>query len=69
MSKSKRLHITIYALIANFLIFGLGIFMGTDLAALGTGLALINAPLYGYIFGETIRPSNKLKDKKQQLNG
>ena len=60
MNKNKRFKVTIAALITNFLIFGLGIFMKTDLAALGTGLALINAPLYGYIFGETVRPSNKV---------
>ena len=56
-------------MVTNFLLFGLGIILKSDLAALGAGLALINAPLYGYIFGETIRPSNKVKDKKQQLNG
>ena len=33
--------------------------MKTDLASLGTGLALLNAPLYGYLFGETVRPSGK----------
>ena len=71
ISKSKRLHLTIYTLIANFIIFGFGISMGTDLASLGTGLALLNAPLYGYLFGETIRPSGKKveppKEKKTIL--
>ena len=59
MTKSKRLKFAIIAMVANFLIFGIGIFMGTDLAALGTGLALMNAPMYSYIFGETMRPSEK----------
>lgn len=64
MTKHKRLKFAIYTMIANFIIFGLGIFMGTDLAALGTGLALINAPAYSYIFGETIRPSIKPTPKE-----
>ena len=65
MTKSKRLHLTIYTLIANFIIFGFGVSMGTDLTSLGTGLALLNAPLYGYLFGETIRPSDKAKKKNK----
>lgn len=68
MSKSKRFKFAIFAMIANFIIFGIGIFIGSDLTGLGTGLALINAPLYGYIFGETVRPSNTKPSKKIQLN-
>tara|TARA_R110000824_G_scaffold252912_2_gene441753 strand:+ start:985 stop:1221 length:237 start_codon:yes stop_codon:yes gene_type:complete len=58
MTKSKRFRITIAVLVANFAIFMYGIFKGADLSALGTGLSLLNAPLYAYILGESYRPSN-----------
>jgi len=67
MSKSKRLHLTIKLFIANFIICGFGIYMKSYLSALGAGLALLNAPLYAYIFGETMRPSEKKKKITKQI--
>lgn len=71
MTKSKRFKITLLALLANFLIMVLGMILKSDLVELGTGLVMINAPLYGYIWGETSRPSgtkkkehNEIKDEK-----
>lgn len=66
MTKSKRLRVTLIALTCNFILFGLGIYMGADLTALGAGLAMLNAPLYGYLWGETSRPSGlKYKDYQE----
>ena len=57
MSKSKRFRLTILVLAMNFAIFVYGIYKGADLSSLGTGLSLLNAPLYAYILGESYRPS------------
>ncbi len=59
--KSKRLSSSSIVLAANFLIFLFGISKGADLQGLGTGLAMLNAPLYMYLWGETSRPSPKQK--------
>ena len=64
MSKSKRFRLTILVLAMNFAIFVYGIYKGSDLSSLGTGLSLLNAPLYAYILGETYRPSNKKKSEE-----
>ena len=58
MTKSKRFRLTIIVLVANFAIFMYGIYKGADLSSLGTGLSLLNTPLYAYILGESYRPSN-----------
>ena len=60
MTKSKRFRLTIIVLAANFAIFMYGIYKGADLSALGTGLSLLNTPLYAYILGESYRPSTKV---------
>jgi len=57
--KSKRLNTSTIVLACNFLIFVYGISQGSDLQNLGTGLAMLNAPLYVYLWGETSRPSGK----------
>lgn len=57
MTQSKRFVLTVVFSALNFAIFGVGMFLKTDLTALGTGLSLINAPLYAYILGQTIRKS------------
>tara|TARA_R100001244_G_scaffold104976_1_gene77908 strand:+ start:1026 stop:1235 length:210 start_codon:yes stop_codon:yes gene_type:complete len=57
--KSKRLKSATLVLIANFAMFLYGIHEGADLQSLGTGLAMLNAPLYMYLWGETSRPSSK----------
>lgn len=67
MTKSKRYRITLIALIANFLILVFSIIMNTDLVALGTAIAMINAPLYGYIWGETNRPSGTKKKTQDEM--
>jgi drug/metabolite transporter (DMT)-like permease len=56
---SKRLKFALIAAICNFVLFALGLYMGVDLISLGTGLSLINTPIYAYIFGETVRKSEK----------
>jgi len=55
--KQKRLKFAIIITIINLIIFSVGMYMGTDLISIGTGLSLLNAPMYAYIFGETIRKS------------
>jgi hypothetical protein len=55
--RSKRLKITIICLVVNFMMVVMGIAHQVDLTALGTCIALINTPLYAYIFGETVRKS------------
>jgi len=54
---SKRLRITIAGLVVNFITVWVGIYHGVDLNALGVCLSLINAPLYVYVMGDTIRKS------------
>ncbi len=56
--KSKRYKIAVGVLTINFVLFGIGMFKDMDLTALGSGLALLNVPLYTYIFGETKRKSD-----------
>lgn len=56
-NNKTRVKITIACLAANFLIAAYGVHKGTDMSDLGTGLAMLNGPLYIYILGESIRPS------------
>lgn len=62
-TKNKRLKIAIFFGVANLLSFiGLCVYNmygGKEQAymALGGTIASINAPVYGYLFGETVRPS------------
>jgi len=67
MTKSKRLRITFYALIANFIMLSFGIIMKSDLTSLGTAIAMINTPLYGYLWGETYRPSGVKNIKQEEM--
>jgi len=48
---------TIVFLMLNFILFAVGMYFKVDLTSLGTGLSLVNAPLYVYILGETFRKS------------
>jgi len=57
MSNSKRLKFSITIIAINFLFGVYGIHAKIDLTDLGTFLAMVNTPLYAYIFGETYRPS------------
>lgn len=67
MTKSKRLKITLVALIANYIVLLVGIYMKSDLAAMGAAIAMINTPLYGYLWGETYRPSKKVETKEKDI--
>jgi len=52
-----RLRVAIWTLIANFIVYIIGIIYKSDLTSLGVGLAAINTPILVYILGETFRPS------------
>jgi hypothetical protein len=69
-SPSKRLKFSICVIVANFIIGIIGMFLGADLTALGVFLSLSNAPLYVYILGESLRPT-QVPDKyyEQQHSG
>jgi len=62
-TKNKRLKIAIFFGVANLISFiGLCIYniynsKDPSYMALGGAIAAINAPVYGYLFGETVRPS------------
>jgi hypothetical protein len=58
-----RAKLTICCLIANFIIVLIGILHDADISDLGTGLALLNSPLYIYILGQSIRPSKVIEEK------
>ena len=45
-SKNKRIRLAIWAGVINFILFGIGMYMGINLTSLGTGLSLINTPIY-----------------------
>ena len=61
--KSKRFILSITALLINFILFSIAMYMKLDLTSVGTGLSLLNAPLYGYLFAETKRESSLTKNK------
>ncbi len=58
-TKNKRLKALFIASALNFIIFGIGVGIKSDLTALGAGLLMINGPLYAYIAGESLRPSKE----------
>ena len=62
METQKRLKSAWIVLGLNMGLFAFGIYKGIDLTNLGTGLALMNAPVLVYLLGETFRPS--IKNKK-----
>ena len=57
MNKSKRFKAAGIVTGLNFVTFWLAMYLEADLNATGTGLALINAPLLGYLMAETKRAS------------
>jgi hypothetical protein len=61
--KKTRLKLTICSLIANFIIVVIGLLHEASITDLGTGLALLNAPLYAFLLAETIRPSMPVVDE------
>lgn len=62
VTMSTRFWFAIIAFIVNTIIFCMGLYFKIDPTALGTGLALVNTPLYGYIFGRTVRPGQPTTD-------
>jgi hypothetical protein len=62
--QSKRLRFSVIVIAANFILGIVGIIQATDLAALGTFLALANTPLYAYVLGDTIRKSDETDSNK-----
>jgi hypothetical protein len=56
--KSKRFRFTAVAIGINFLTVWVGMYFSVDLVSLGKCLSLINAPLYFYVLGDTLRSSN-----------
>lgn len=66
-SSNSRMKITIGCLIANYIIIMIGIFEGVDLSDLGIGLAALNAPLYVYVYGQSVRPS-RLENTAEENN-
>jgi len=59
MKTQKRLKSAWIVLGLNMGLFAFGIYKGVDLTSLGTGLAMMNAPVLVYILGESFRPSLK----------
>ena len=62
MTKLKRLKSAWIVFSVNMLLFLIGILKGAQLMDLGGGIALVDAPIFVYIFGETFRPSVVSKD-------
>lgn len=60
----SRTKLTVMCLLLNYVIVMFGIWKGADLSDLGTGLALLNSPLYVYVLGQSIRPS-KIDDNEK----
>lgn len=71
ITQSTRFWFAIIAFIINTVVFSIAIMNGVDPTSVGTGLALVDAPLFAYIFGATVRPSGagrgviKVDDKKE----
>lgn len=61
--KSKRLRVTLFAFLINAILYYYGMYKEVDLAGLGAGLALINAPIMAYLGAESYKPSVKNKTK------
>lgn len=59
VSKSKRLWVTLISMGVNVTLFYIGINLGIDPIALGTGIGMINAPVYAYLGMESWKPSKK----------
>lgn len=74
LTNSKRFWFAFIVFMVLAIIFALGIRWGVDPIALGTGETMIGTPLFGYLFGETIRPTGtvngkKITEKKEQEIG
>jgi len=66
ITKSKRFwfsFIVFVIMVASFDLI-LTLTTGIDPVSLATGLTILGAPLYGYLIGETARPSGTVNGKK-----
>lgn len=61
--RSKRLVFTVIVVFTNFVVFTVGLIYGADPMGVGSGLAMMNAPLYAWVLGESFRPSKTIKEK------
>lgn len=59
VSKSKRLWVTLITQLVNVALFCFGITEDLDPITLGTGIGMINAPVYTYLGMESWKPSKK----------
>ena len=59
LPNSKRLRVALFAFIVDAILYWYGMFKGVELASLGAGLALINAPIMTYLGAESFKPSIK----------
>jgi hypothetical protein len=66
---STRLRFSVWVIIANFILGIIGMFVGTDLTALGVFLSLSNAPLYVYVLGRSFRGATVPDDYYKQPHG
>ena len=57
--KSKRLNLTIFAFILNMAVICYGVYKGSNVTELGTGLVMIDTLIFGYVYSETKRPSEQ----------
>lgn len=57
--KSKRLGITLLAFILNMIVLCYGIYKGSNVTEIGTGLVMVDTLILGYIYTETKRPSEQ----------
>lgn len=65
ISKSKRLWVTLGVTAVNVIVFVFGIYRDVDPIAIGTGLGIINAPVYAYLGMESWKPSKKKQDESR----
>ena len=60
------LELTITFIAINTALALVAIGKGADLTALGTFIALSNVPLYGYLLGESFRPSGSINNHNKK---
>tara|TARA_R100000995_G_scaffold66643_2_gene35404 strand:- start:4338 stop:4571 length:234 start_codon:yes stop_codon:yes gene_type:complete len=59
LTKSKRFWFSVFAFIVNALMFSILVIKDNDPVSVGTGLSMLNTPVYVYVFGESWKPSSK----------
>jgi len=64
-----RLKFSVAVIIVNFVLGIIGMILGADLTALGVFLAMSNTPLYVYVLGESLKPTQIPDSYYQQQHG